>query len=119
MKKNNVLFIVWGVIVIILIGLLTTMGFMIKNKNEKYENIEKVLKEKVISYTESNDLYPEIEEELKVTSTEMISKGLLKIDDLKVGKDTCYGYVTIKYDKNYTYNSYIKCQNYTTKDYDK
>ena len=43
MRKSNFLFVVWGVIVIVLIGLLTTMGFMLKDKNEKYEVVEKRL----------------------------------------------------------------------------
>ena len=35
MKKTKVLFVIWGVLVLIIIGLLTTMGFILRNRYEK------------------------------------------------------------------------------------
>lgn len=119
MKKNNFLFVIWGVIVIILIGLLTTMGFMLKSKNEKYEKVEKRLKEATSSYVDHNFLYPENDEKLKIFSKDLLDNGFLKYEELKVDKDVCTGYVVLKKDMVYEYEAYIKCNNYTSKGYQK
>lgn len=119
MKKNNILFVIWGVIVIALIGLLTTMGFMLKGKNEEYEKLEKRLKEATSSYVDHNFLYPEGNEKLKILSKDLVDNGFLKNEELKVGKDVCTGYVVLKKDMVYEYDAFIKCNSYTTKGYQK
>jgi len=119
MKKNNMLFIIWGVIVIILVGLLTTLGFMLKGKNENYLKVEKRLKEATSSYVDHNFLYPEGDEKLKILSKDLIDNGFLKYEELKVDNDVCTGYVILRKDMVYEYESYIKCNNYTTKGYQK
>lgn len=119
MKKNNILFVIWGVIVIALIGLLTTMGFMLKGKNEEYEKLEKRLKEATSSYVDHNFLYPDGDEKLKILSKDLVDNGFLKTEELKVGKDVCIGYVILKKDMVYEYDAFIKCNSYTTKGYQK
>lgn len=119
MKKNNLLFIIWGVIVISLIALLTIMGFMIKDKNKNYEKTEKRLKEAASSYVDHNFLYPDGDEKLKILSKDLIENGFLKIEELKVDKDICTGYVILSKDMVYQYDVFIKCNNYTTKGYKK
>ena len=119
MKKSNALFVVWGVIVIVLIGLLTTMGFMLKDKNEKYEVVEKRLKEAASSYADHNFLYPEDGEKLKILTKDLVSSGFLKQDELKVDKDVCTGYIILHKDVFCEYDVFIKCNNYTTKGYQK
>ena len=119
MKKSNALFVVWGIIVIVLVGLLTTMGFMLKGKNEKYELVEKRLKEAASSYADHNFLYPEDGEKLKILTKDLVSSGLLKQDELKVDKDVCTGYIILHKDVFCEYDVFIKCNNYTTKGYKK
>lgn len=119
MKKNNLLFVIWGVIVVILVALLTTMGFMLKGKNEDYEKIEKRLKEAASSYVDHNFLYPEGDEKLKILSKDLIDNGFLKYEELKVNNDVCTGYVILSKDMVYEYDVFIKCNNYTTKGYKK
>ena len=34
MRKTKILFIIWAILVIVIVGLLTTMGFILENKNE-------------------------------------------------------------------------------------
>lgn len=119
MRKSNFLFVVWGVIVIVLIGLLTTMGFMLKDKNEKYEVVEKRLKEAASSYVDHNFLYPEGDEKIKISTKDLIDSDFLKQDELKVDKDVCTGYIILHKDMVYEYNAFIKCNNYTTKGYKK
>ena len=119
MKKSNALFVVWGVIVIVLIGLLTTMGFILKDKNEKYEVVEKRLKEAASSYADHNFLYPKDGEKLKILTKDLIDSDFLKQDELKVDKDVCTGYIILQKDMVYEYDVFIKCNNYTTKGYKK
>lgn len=119
MKKNNILFVIWGVIVIILVGLLTAMGFMLKGKNEKYEKVEERLKEATSSYVDHNFLYPEDNEKLKILSKDLIDNDFLKLEELKVDNDVCTGYVILTKDMVYEYDAFIKCNNYTTKGYQK
>lgn len=119
MKKNNYLFILWGVIVIALVVLLTIMGFMLKGKNKKYERVENRLKEATSSYVDHNFLYPESDEKLKILTKDLLDNGFLKYEELKVNKDVCTGYVILKKDMVYEYEAFIKCNNYTTKGYQK
>ena len=117
MKKNKMLFVIWGVIVVILVGLLGVMGFMLKGKNAKYEKVEKRLKAATSSYVDHNFLYPEGDEKLKILSKDLIDNEFLKADEMKVGKDICTGDVILKKDMVYEYDVFIKCDNYTTKGY--
>jgi len=117
MKKNNMLLVIWGIIVVALVGLLTTLGFMLKGKDEKYEKIEKRLVKATSSYVDNKFLYPEGNEELKILTKDLIENEFLKVEELKVNNDTCTGYVMLKKDMVYEYKAYIKCKNYTTKGY--
>lgn len=119
MKKSNILFVIWGVIVVILVGLLTVLGFMLKGKNEKYEKIEDRLIKATSSYVDYNFLYPEGNEKVKILSKDLIENEFLKLEELKTDDDTCTGYVMLKKDVVYEYKAYIKCKNYTTKGYQK
>lgn len=115
MKKTKVLFVIWGIIVIVVIGLLTTLGFMLRNKNSDYEVIENKLLDGAKKYVDYKFLYPEGKEVLKVNSSDIINTEFL--DELKVQDDTCTGYVNVYKDGVYKYKVYIKCKNYTTKGY--
>ncbi len=117
MKKTKVLFILWGVIVIIVIGLLTTLGFMLKSQNKDYVKLENKLLDSTKKYVDTHFLYPEGKDVLKVTSSELIKNEFL--DELKFNNDTCTGYVNVYNDTVYKYDVFIKCSNYTTKGYQK
>lgn len=117
MKKTKILFIIWTIIVVILIGLLTTLGFMLKSQNKHYGEIEAKLLERAKKYVDEKFLYPEDNETFKVTSKELIDAKTL--DHLKYKDDACVGYVLVSKDGIYHYHAYIKCKNYTTKGYQK
>lgn len=117
MKRSNVLFVIWGVMVIVLVGLLTVLGFMLKDKNGKYEEVEDRLKKATSSYVDNKFLYPEDNENLKILSKDLIENGFLKSDELKVNNDICSGYVILTKNMVYEYKAYIKCNNYKTKGY--
>ncbi len=117
MKKTKGLFIAWAIIVIIIVILLTVLGFLLKSKNGEYEKLETKITDSAKRYVDNKFLYPEDDEKLKVTSKELIEATFL--DELKIKNDVCTGYVVVSKDGVYKYKAYIKCKNYTTKGYEK
>ncbi len=117
MKKTKILFEVWAFIVVVLICLLTVLGFMLNNRSKDYKKLEDKLVENAEKYVDVNFLYPSEGQELKVTKKELKDAGLL--DNLEYKKDVCEGYVIVTKDKVYNYKAYIKCDKYTTKGYKK
>ncbi len=117
MPKNNILFIIWGIIVFIVITLLTILGFMLKNINKNYKTLEDKFITETEKYTSNESYYPTNGSNLKITKKELMEKGYLK-DDLKLDGDTCDGYVVVRLDGVVKYDAYIKCKKYTTKDYE-
>lgn len=117
MRKTNILFILWGAIVIGIITGLTILGFLLEKMNNNYKKLEEKIKDSAIKYSESESLYPEGINEIKVTKDELVENDFL--DELKIKEDICDGYVTIKLDEVYQYDAYIKCKKYTTKGYSK
>ena len=114
--KNRKLFIIWGILVVGIVGLLTTLGFMLKAQDANYVKLENKILDSAKKYIDAKFLYPEGSNVLKVTKEDMIENGFL--DELKYGDDTCAGYVTVKLNGAYKYKAYIKCKNYTTKGYE-
>lgn len=115
MKKIKIAYIIWAILVIIIFGLLTMLGFMYKKKVEPYKELEFNLKEIAEKYVELEFLYPENGEEVIIKSEDLIKKDLMK--ELTYKKDTCSGYVELTYNGVYNYKSFIKCDNYITKGY--
>lgn len=117
MKKQKVLWIIWGVIVVILIILLTTLGIMLDHKYKDYHDLEDKLKEAGMKYGNTQFIYRDGLFSYKITSDELHEKEYL--DNLDIANDTCTGYVFVELDGAYEYTAYIKCNKYTTKNYDK
>ncbi len=115
-KKMHTIGIVWGVIFIIVLGGLTIMGFVYKNKVVPYKELEQKLKDIAIQYVEKKVGYSD--SDMKVTGEELVEEGL--IEELKVNDSSCEGYVMLKkVQEHYEQNSFIKCEKYKTKGYDK
>ncbi len=117
MKKTKILLVVWAIIVIVLVGLLTLMGFMLKNNKEEYLEMEEELREAAQKYVLDNGYYPENGGELKLSSEDLYEAAYLDHDDLENNGDTCQGYVVIYTENIVKYKAYIKCKNYTTNGY--
>jgi len=113
MKKMKVLYVVWGVLVVSLVGVLTYLGFQYKEKLKPYKYLEDKLISVTEKYVELKFLYPEEGEKLKVTTKELIKSEMLK--GFSVDKEKCEGYVIVSYNGVYNYDSFIKCANYKTK----
>lgn len=116
MEKMRNYTIIWGTIVIAIVVLLTIFGLMYKDKTKVYKDLEKKLVEAEKKYVDAKFLYPQNGETLKTTHEELIKEEYL--DNLKKDKEECHGYVEVVLDGTvYDYKAYIKCENYTTKDY--
>lgn len=118
MDKMGKLGVVWGIVLVLIVVLLTTFGFIYKNKTSIYKNLEEKLVEAEKKYVDAKFLYPKDDEFLK-TDTEILVKEEY-IKNLKIKDEECTGYVEVfKNDTVYDYKAYIKCDNYETKGYEK
>ena len=116
MKKTKILFAIWAVIVVIIIALLTVMGFILDNRYEKYQALEEKLETSAREYAEDNILLSEEDGEYIVTSLELIEAGYL--DNLEVDDNVCTGYVIVQNNGVYQNESYNTCLQYTQKNID-
>lgn len=111
MKKNMA---IWLILIVILVGGLTVIGFKIKNENKEYKTLEKKMTDVSKSY------YGEKPALLK-------NNGIITIEELseydntlipKVNEEECKGYVKTTSSMGiYEYKAYIKCDNYKTNGY--
>ena len=114
MKK----YIVFGIISVFLIVIIGFFGFKVLNKNKDYKNLEDNMEQIVASYLgQYIEEYPETGEK-RINITSVIDKKYNI--DMQVNEDLCEGYVVVKkVSFAYEYDSYIKCNNYVTKGYEK
>lgn len=116
MNKVKKYYIIWVILVVIIIAILTTFGFIYKNKTKKYRDLEEKIVEVSKKYVEAKFLYPEKGENIKVNLNDLKDNNL--IDDFSVDSKPCDGYAVISIENTvYNYKGYIKCDNYTTKGY--
>ncbi len=115
MKKTKVLFAIWGILVVIIVGLLTALGFILDDRYETYKVLEDKLEASAKDYVQDNNAFLD-EEEIVVDAQELIM--LEYLDELVVNNDSCEGYVVINR-SNSTYDAYITCGKYTTSGYKK
>ncbi len=115
MKK---LTIVWGFVIVIMFGALTAFGFFYKNRTSPYKELEEKLVEAEKKYVSDNFLFPQDKNDLITLKDELVSKNYL--DNLNLDGEECDGYVKVSdTGSTFKYKAYIKCSNYTTKDYEK
>ena len=115
MKKMNTIYIIWAILIILLVGVLTVMGFTYKNKLKSYKNLETKLSEAAKKYVELKFLYPEDGQIITINLEDMLEAEV--INDLTYEEETCTGYVELSYNGVYNYDAFIKCNNYVTKGY--
>lgn len=115
-NRMRTISVVWGLFLVLLLVGLTTIGMIYKHKSQSYKTLEADLKTAAIAYAEKKALYTGTD--LKISSDELIKEE--QIEPLKVNDGDCSGYVLIKkVREHYEHESYIKCDKYTTKGYDK
>lgn len=115
MKKTTI---IWGMVIIGLFILLTLFGFLYKNKANVYKELENKLVEAEKKYADAHFAYPEKGKVLKTDATTLIKENFL--DDLNLENEECTGYAIVTHNSTvYEYKGYVKCNNYTTKGYEK
>lgn len=104
---------VWIIIAVILVSGLTFIGIKIKNQNAPYTEIEKELVFAAQSYM------GQYINEMPSSQTTVSYKKLLETGLIKENEHQCDGYVFIsKKIATFDYKAYIKCDKYTTRDFD-
>ena len=106
--------IVWTIILLIIVGGLTLIGFHFKN--DKVSNVmEESLKSQAEKYLNTYvGLYPKFGNQIKLTSEQLIDAGY--DPSLNTG---CVGYVIVKNENmGFKFYPYVKCSDYTTKGYE-
>ncbi len=117
-KRMQTISYIWGSILVLLVGGLTAIGFVYKNKITKYEDLESKLELSLKEYVDKKFLYPKNGESIKVTYEELKSNEA--IDGLNIDDEECDGYGFVKNDGSvFKYKVYVKCNGYKTKGYDK
>ena len=115
MSKIKKISIVWGILMVLIFGLLTFLGLKWKEKNQPYFDLEESMITKTQQYFEQYYSYPEGSKQVKITLDELKSYNI--IQELSTNDEQCTGYVIVKNEGVMKYNAYIKCQNYQTKGY--
>ena len=115
MKRLKIIYIIWAIFVIIILGLITLLGIEYNKKLKPYIEAEKKLVNYTQKYVELKFIYPEEGEKLKITLEDLKKEELL--EDLSVNNNSCDGYVAVSKKGVYKYKAYIKCDNYKTKGY--
>ncbi len=118
LKKMRMISYVWGFLLFLLVAGLTAIGFIYKNKTEKYVKLENKLEENIKAYVDEKFIYPEDGKNVKITYQELKSNDA--IDNLNIDDEECDGYGIVLHDgSTFKYQTYIKCNDYKTKNYDK
>ena len=115
LKKMKKISVIWGMVMILIFGLLTFVALNWKKSDREYKKLEELLVSKVTSYYESKYSYPTGMEVVTISLSELKENNIL--DELKYNDDVCDGYVKVSFDGVINYKGYIKCNNYVTKGY--
>ena len=115
MKTLNKIAVLWGIILVGIFAVLTYFGLQWKTKTGGYFDLENKLVNATKSYYEQGHAYPTGNNVVTITFNELKTANI--ITDLSYNNDTCDGYVTVKNNGVIAYTGYIKCSNYTTKNY--
>lgn len=116
MKKITI---VWIILIILLVTTLGIIGINVSKRTEPYKALESDIVDAMKTYygqdTNLKKL-PKANKTHKVTIGELEAFGI-NVNNI-INGDTCdgYGIVTGK-SVSYSYKAYIKCENYTTKNY--
>ena len=116
----NKLSVLWITLIIMLIVVLTIIGINVSTKTKPYKALESnIIDSMKIYYGQDTNLkkLPTKGNTHKVTLKELKSFGI-KLEN-KVNGDICDGYGIVTGENiSHSYKAYIKCNNYTTKNYE-
>ena len=107
--RYNVVFTIWIIIVVIIFGLLCTLGFIYKNKVEKYKEYEETLVSLTQTYLKDENKFPDKNKDIDVTINTLIKKGYIDKNNIV---SECSGSILVKHKKQMEYIPKIKCKYY-------
>ena len=116
MKQLKRISIIWGLLVFMIFSVLTFFALQWKSTKQPYFNLENNLVEATKKYYEAEHSYPNQGEKIKITFEELKEKNLLT--ELKINEEECNGYTLVENNGVIEYKGYIKCSDYTTKNYE-
>ncbi len=113
LEKMHFYSVIWGIFLVILVILLTVVGFYFKFQTKEYKKYEDAIEEKMKNYIFDNAL---LYEETYLLS-DLLEKQI--IDTTKVNEKDCSGYVEVKVleSNDVEITPYIKCGKYQTRGY--
>lgn len=114
MKK---MIIAWIFIAVTLFGTLYFIGINFNKEYKMYRDLESDMIESASIYITLNEIKLKNNEKLTISTDDLLKSKTLSTT--KIEEDECSGFVIVKKSDEYEYNSYIKCKNYTSVDYDK
>ena len=118
MKKITIL---WIILIILLLSVLLFIGINVSKRTKPYTSLENTIVENMKVYyghEENLKKLPEKNKISKINIEELNNFGIKTT--LEVNGENCEGYGIVKGKSiGFTYKSFIKCENYTTSDYEK
>ena len=118
MKKISI---IWIILIVLLVTLLTIIGINVTKRTKPYKALEADIVDAMkVYYGQDSNLkkLPEKNQKIKITIEELEKFGL-KINT-NINDDKCIGYGIVKgINLSHSYTAFIKCEKYTTDDYDK
>lgn len=114
MKKLTVM---WVIIMTLMFTLVYSIGLSYSKTFKPYRTLEADYVEAAQIYLDMFEIKLNSYQTMEITSDELMSNNILT--ESSVDGDECTGYVVIKKKLvENEYKAYIKCQNYTTNDYE-
>ena len=115
MKK---MMIIWGILAISLVATLTYIGLKFEDSVKEYKILENDMIEAADAYMQLSDIILNPGESIKISSDKLMELSVAT--SMEVKDDFCVGYVLVEKDFNKNnYSAFIKCNEYTTLDYEK
>ena len=118
MKKISI---VWIVLIILLFFTLIFIGFNVSKRTEPYKSLENTIVEAMKVYYGQDTNLKKLPAKNKITKTSIQELNDFGLEiSMEVNGEKCVGYGIVKGKSiAFSYNAFIKCENYTTTDYDK
>lgn len=113
MKKTVILMVVFS---FIMVGTLTYIGIRYEESVKEYNALESDIEEGAQIYLELNEIELSVGENYKIKAETLLNENY--IETMSIDDEECIGYANIKRNlTDYEYQAYIKCEDYTTVDY--
>ena len=113
MERMKSMSIIWAVMVFMIVGALTFIGFTYDRKLKDYHQFETELEKQCEQYVLDNEIF--VDDTKKIDIKDLYKQKYIK--SIKVNKNKCKGYVLVTNNQDeYEYHASIDCGRYETED---